>query len=65
MWNLKNHTNKYIEQNRNRLRYRKQTSGLQWGKERGEGQNRGRGLRGTNCYKINKQQGHIIGYRGL
>ena len=29
-------------------RYREQTSGYQWGEGRGEGQNRGRELRGTN-----------------
>ena len=29
---------------------RKQTSGDQWGEGRGEGQERGRGLRGTNYY---------------
>ena len=29
-------------------KYRKQTSGYQWGEERREGQNRGRGIRGTN-----------------
>ena len=31
-------------------RYREQTSGYQWGKERGGGASRGRGLRGTNYY---------------
>ena len=29
-------------------RYREQTSGYQWGEGRGERQDRGRGLRGTN-----------------
>ena len=29
-------------------RYREQTSGYQWGEGSGEGQYRGRGLRGTN-----------------
>ena len=29
-------------------RYREQTSGYQWGEERGEGQYRGRGVKGTN-----------------
>ena len=29
-------------------RYREQTGGYQWGEGRGEGQYRGRGLRGTN-----------------
>ena len=35
-------------------RHREQTSGHQWGEGRCEGQDRGRGLRGTNyyvCYK--------------
>ena len=31
-------------------RYREQTSGYQWGEERGEGQDRGRGLRGINYH---------------
>ena len=31
-------------------RYREQTSGYQWGEERGEGQGRGRGLRVMNYY---------------
>ena len=30
--------------------YREQTSGYQWGEGRMEGQDRGRGLRGTNYY---------------
>ena len=29
-------------------RYREQSSGYQWGEGSGEGQRRGRGLRGTN-----------------
>ena len=29
--------------------YREQTSGYQWGERSGEGYDRGRGLRGTNC----------------
>ena len=29
-------------------RFREQTRGYQWGEERREGQNRGRGIRGTN-----------------
>ena len=29
-------------------RYRGQTSGYQWGEEKGKGQDRRRGLRGTN-----------------
>ena len=31
-------------------RYREQTSGYQWGEEREEGQDRSRGLTGTNYY---------------
>ena len=31
-------------------RYREQTSGYQWGEGNGEGQHRGRVLRGTNYY---------------
>ena len=31
-------------------RYREQTSGYQWGKGKGDGQDRGRGLRGTDYY---------------
>ena len=31
-------------------RYREQTSGEQWGEERGEGKFRGTGVRGTNYY---------------
>ena len=31
-------------------RYRGQTSGDQWGEERGEGKSRGPGVRGTNYY---------------
>ena len=30
-------------------RYREQTSGYQWGEGGEEGQDKGRGLRGTNC----------------
>ena len=30
-------------------RYREQTNGYQWGEGSGEEQDRGRGLRGTNC----------------
>ena len=33
---------------------REQTSGYQWGERRGEGQNRGMGLRDTNYYIYNK-----------
>ena len=38
-------------------RYKEQVSGYQWCEERREGQDRGRGLRGTNYYIKNK---HII-----
>ena len=31
-------------------RYKKQTSGYQWGEGMGEGQDKDRGLRGTNYY---------------
>ena len=31
-------------------RHTEETSGYQWGEESGEGQYRGRGLRGTNYY---------------
>ena len=37
-------------------RYREQTSGYQWW----EGQNRGRGVRGTDYYVQNKLQGYIV-----
>ena len=32
-------------------RYRAQTSGYQWGQESGEGQDRGKGLKGTKYYE--------------
>ena len=35
-------------------RYREQTSGYQWERARGEGQDRGRRLRGTNHFVQNK-----------
>ena len=35
-------------------RYWEQTSGYQWGEGRGKGQDKGRGLRGTNYYVQNK-----------
>ena len=37
-------------------RYKEQTSGYQWGERRGEGQNRGTGLRGTDMHKVKKLQ---------
>ena len=45
-------------------RYREQTSGYQWGEGRREGQDRGMGLRDTNCY-VDKQQGYIVQHREL
>ena len=33
-------------------RYREQTSGFQWGEGSGEGQDKGRGLRGPNYYYV-------------
>ena len=47
-WHLKKLMNVYNKINR--LRYRKQTSGYQWGEGSGKGHNRGRGLRDTNYY---------------
>ena len=41
--------NAWTEQNRERFTD-KRISGYQWGQGRGKGQNRGRGLRATNCY---------------
>ena len=42
IWDLKIKTNEYNNQ--------KQASGYQWEEGRGEGQDRNRGLRGTNYY---------------
>ena len=36
-------------------RYREQTSGYQWGEGRGEGQDRARRVKATNCYVENKK----------
>ena len=58
MLNRKNTTNYWVKQKRNRLRYREQTSGYQWG----EG-HEGRGLRGANYYVPNELQGYIIQHR--
>ena len=44
MSNLTNKTNECIQQNRKTHRYRKQTSGYQWGDGSGDGQDRGRWL---------------------
>ena len=53
MWNLQNKTNRLtdIEKTKKQAhRYREKTNGYQWGEGRGKGQDRGRGLRGTNYY---------------
>ena len=46
--NLKNKTNDYNKTETDL--HREQTSGYQWGEGSKEGQDRGRGLRGTNYY---------------
>ena len=53
----------YVTKQKQTHRYREQTSGYQWGKEAREGQDRGRGVRGTTMYKINKLQGYIVQHR--
>ena len=40
----------YITKKKQTHRYREQTSGYQWGEEKGEGQDRARGLIGTTYY---------------
>ena len=40
----------YLAKQKQTHSYREQTSGYQWGEEWGEGQDRGRGLRGTNYW---------------
>ena len=51
----------YIAKQKKSHRYRKQTSGCQWGEKREEGKYRGMALRNTNYYqKIYKQQRCII-----
>ena len=40
----------HITKQKQMHRYREQTSGYQWGKGKGDGQDRGRGLRGTDYY---------------
>ena len=51
MWNLKKyHKPVNITKSKQAHRYTEQTSGYQWGERRGEGQDRGKGLRGTNYY---------------
>ena len=57
MWNLKNTTNEWQEQKRNRLTDRerkKKNSGYQRGKEKGKGKDNGRELRGMKYYIQNK-----------
>ena len=45
-------------------RYGKQTSAYQWGEGKRAGQDRGKGLKGTNYYcKINKLQRYIVHHR--
>ena len=39
-----------VAEEKQTCRYRAQTTGFQWGEGRGEGQDRGKGLRGTNYY---------------
>ena len=39
-----------ITKQKQTYRHREQTGGYQWGGEKKEGQERGRGLRGTNHY---------------
>ena len=40
-------------------KYTGQTSGYQWGEGSGEGQHKGRGLKGTKYYVQNKVEGYI------
>ena len=40
----------YTTKQKQTHRYKAQTTGYQWGEGRGEGQERGRELRGTNYY---------------
>ena len=49
MWTLRNKTNRYITKQKQTHRYREQTSGSS-GEKKGEGQDRGIELRGTNKY---------------
>ena len=51
MWKLKNTTKLVnITKMKETHRYREKTSGYQWGEGRGEEQDRGGGLKGTNYY---------------
>ena len=64
MWNLKNKKLVTITKKKQTHGCRKQTRGYQWGKGRGEGQDRGRGLRvQTTMYKINKLQGYVVQHK--
>lgn len=47
---------------KNRHRYREQTRGCQWGEERGEGQDKGMGLRGLKKQKGDSYLLNIIAY---
>ena len=47
MWNLKNKPVN-ITKKKQTHRYREQTHGYQWGEGKGKGQDKGRGLKGTN-----------------
>ena len=44
----------YMRKQKQTHRYREQTSGYQRGEGRGEGQDKGMGLRDTNYYILNK-----------
>ena len=48
MWNFKNETNEQTKQQKQTHRYKKQIAGQQRKEGLGDGQNRWRGLRGTN-----------------
>ena len=50
MWSLKTNKLLTITKKKQTHRYREQTNGYQWEEGRGRGQNRGRGVRGTNYY---------------
>ena len=50
MWDLKNTTHSEHNKRKQTRRYRKQTSGYEWGDKRGKQQNISRELRGTNYY---------------
>ena len=51
MWNLKVLSKcMFITKQKQTYKYRKQTSGNQWGEGKGEGKDKGMGLRDTNYY---------------